>query len=46
MRLLVPEARGWALLGGLKDCEAELNHGAIVTLDWSDKPRARGLPLR
>jgi predicted nuclease of predicted toxin-antitoxin system len=29
-----------------KDCEAELNYGAIVTLDWSDKPRARVLPLR
>jgi predicted nuclease of predicted toxin-antitoxin system len=43
---LVPEARGSALLGALQDCEAELNQGAIVTLDWSDKPRARVLPLR
>jgi predicted nuclease of predicted toxin-antitoxin system len=43
---LVPEARGSALLGALHDCAAELNHGAIVTLDWSDKPRARVLPLR
>jgi len=43
---LIPEARGSALLGALQDCEAELNQGAIVTLDWSDKPRARVLPLR
>ena len=42
---LVPEARGSALLGALQDCEVELNLGAIVTLDWSDKPRARVLPL-
>ena len=37
---LVPETRGPALLRALQDCEAELNQGAIVTLDWSDKPRA------
>ena len=43
---LVPEVRGSALLGALQDCEAELNQGAIVTLDWRDKPRARVLPLR
>jgi predicted nuclease of predicted toxin-antitoxin system len=43
---LVPEVRGSALLGALQDCEADLNRGAIVTLDWSDKPRARVLPLR
>jgi predicted nuclease of predicted toxin-antitoxin system len=43
---LVPEVRGSALLGALQDCEAELNQGAIVSLDWSDKPRARVLPLR
>ena len=43
---LVPEVRGPALLGALQDCELELNEGAIVTLDWSDKPRARVLPLR
>jgi predicted nuclease of predicted toxin-antitoxin system len=42
---LVPEVRGSALLGALQDCEVELNQGAIVTLDWSDKPRARVLPL-
>jgi predicted nuclease of predicted toxin-antitoxin system len=43
---LVPEVRGTALLGALHDCEAEIGQGAIVTLDWSDKPRARVLPLR
>jgi predicted nuclease of predicted toxin-antitoxin system len=43
---LVPEARGPALLRALHDCAAELGHGAIVTLDWTDKPRARVLPLR
>jgi len=43
---LVPEIRGSALLGALQDCETELNQGAVVTLDWSDKPRARVLPLR
>jgi len=43
---LVPEVRGSALLGALQDCETELNRGAIVTLDWSDIPRARVLPLR
>jgi predicted nuclease of predicted toxin-antitoxin system len=43
---LVPEVRGLGLLGALRDCEADLNQGAIVTLDWSDKPRAGVLPLR
>lgn len=43
---LVPEMRGSALLQALRDCEAEIEMGAVVTLDWSDKPRARVLPLR
>jgi predicted nuclease of predicted toxin-antitoxin system len=43
---LVPETRGQAPLGALQDCAAELESGAIVTLDWSDEPRARVLPLR
>ena len=43
---LIPEARGSALLGALRDCESELKQGAIVTLDWSDRPRARVLPLK
>lgn len=42
---LIPEVRGAALLGALLTCEAELSQGAIVTLDWSDRPRARVLPL-
>ncbi|MGD0360844.1 MAG: DUF5615 family PIN-like protein [Bryobacteraceae bacterium] len=42
---LVPETRSAALLGAPQDCEAQLNQGAIVTLDWSDRPRARVLPL-
>lgn len=43
---LVPEVRGSALPGALHDCEEELDRGAIVTVDWTDKPRARVLPLR
>jgi predicted nuclease of predicted toxin-antitoxin system len=43
---LVPEVRDSALPGALQDCKAELNQGAIVSLDWTDKPRARVLPLR
>ena len=43
---LVPELRGGALLKALADCESDLVNGAIVTLDWSDRPRARVLPLR
>ena len=43
---LVPEVRGSALLGALQNCETEINRGAIVTLDWSNRPRARVLPLQ
>jgi predicted nuclease of predicted toxin-antitoxin system len=43
---LVPEVRGPALLQALRECEAELVAGAIVSLDWSGPPRARVLPLR
>jgi len=42
---LVPEFRGAALLQALADCERDLEGGAVVTLDWSDRPRARVLPL-
>jgi predicted nuclease of predicted toxin-antitoxin system len=42
---LTPESRGDALVQALADCEADLAHGAILTLDWSDRPRARILPL-
>jgi len=43
---LVPEIRGPALVQALRDCEAELAAGAIVSLDWSGPPRARVLSLR
>jgi predicted nuclease of predicted toxin-antitoxin system len=43
---LVPEVRGAAILQALADCEKDLEQGAIVSLDWSDQPRARILPLR
>jgi predicted nuclease of predicted toxin-antitoxin system len=43
---LTPETRGLALLAALKNCESELLHGAVVSLDWSGPPRARVLPLR
>lgn len=42
---LIPESRGAALVQAVADCEAELTQGAILSLDWSDKPRARILPL-
>jgi len=42
---LTAESRGFALLQALTDCEAELSQGAILSLDWSDKPRARILRL-
>ena len=43
---LVPELRGGSVLHALADCAAAIEKGAIVTLDWSGKPRARVLPLR
>ena len=42
---LIPETRGPALVQALTDCGADLAKGALVTLDWSDQPRARVLPL-
>ena len=42
---LTPEPRGAALLGAIADCSAELESGAILTIDWLDRPRARLLPL-
>jgi len=42
---LVPELRGEVLLGVLRECDEELTRGAIVSLDYSDRPRARVLPL-
>lgn len=43
---LVPESRGAALLRAMEVCQEEITRGAIVTLDWSDRLRARVLPLR
>jgi hypothetical protein len=42
---LTPEARGTALVQALGACESDLDQGCIVTVDWSDKPRTRVLPL-
>jgi hypothetical protein len=33
-------------LTAIAGCAKELERGAILTLDWSDKARARLLPLR
>ena len=43
---LTPELRGAALLTAIADCAGELHSGAILSTDWSDRPRARVLPLR
>jgi predicted nuclease of predicted toxin-antitoxin system len=43
---LVPEIRGPALTLALELSADELAAGAILSLDWSGKPRARLLPLR
>ncbi len=42
---LTPEVRGPALLQALTTCKADLEQGAILSLDWSGQPRARLLPL-
>jgi predicted nuclease of predicted toxin-antitoxin system len=42
---LIPEARGTAVLNAIRECRHELGKGAILSLDWSAKPRARLLPL-
>ena len=42
---MTPESRGEALLKAIERCSAELEAGAILTLDWSGKLRARLLPL-
>jgi len=43
---LVPELRGDALLAAIAECARELDAGAILTIDWSDRPRAHLLPLK
>ena len=42
---LTPEERGIPLLRALDDCAEQLAAGSILTLDWTDRPRARLLPL-
>ena len=42
---LVPEKRGATLLSAISQCEDDLRSGAILTIDWSDRVRARLLPL-
>jgi predicted nuclease of predicted toxin-antitoxin system len=42
---LVPETRGEVLLRAVLHFKQELTEGAILTLDWSDHPRAKLLPL-
>lgn len=42
---LVPEGRGKALLQALADCTDDLASGAVISLDWSGRPRARVLLL-
>jgi len=43
---LVPELRGEGLISAIAACSEDLDAGAILTLDWSDRPRARLLPLK
>src|SRR5208282_4667175 len=43
---LVPELRGEGVIRAIAECSAELEAGAVLTLDWSDRPRARLLPLK
>jgi predicted nuclease of predicted toxin-antitoxin system len=43
---LTPEVRGSALLSAIAQSEAELASGAVLTIDWSDRVRARLLPLK
>ncbi len=42
---LTPELRGSTLLNAITESEDELEAGAVLTVDWSDRVRARLLPL-
>jgi predicted nuclease of predicted toxin-antitoxin system len=42
---LVPEVRGAALIRAIRQCEAELTKGAILSLSWTGRARIRLLPL-
>jgi len=43
---LTPEARGVTLVKAIAQCGGELPAGAILTIDWSDRVRARLFPLK
>jgi predicted nuclease of predicted toxin-antitoxin system len=43
---LTPEQRGFSLCRAIQECQAQLEQGAILSIDWSDQPRARLLPLQ
>jgi predicted nuclease of predicted toxin-antitoxin system len=43
---LTPEVRGATLLNAIVQSEGELQSGAVLTVDWSDRVRARLLPLK
>ena len=43
---LILEYRSAAVLQALRDCAEELGSGAILSIDWSGKVRARLLPLK
>ena len=43
---LTPESRGVTLLSAIAQCGDELRAGAILTIDWSDRVRARLFPLK
>ncbi len=43
---LIPELRGPSLLNAIAESQTELEFGAVLTVDWSDRVRARLLPLK
>jgi len=43
---LIPEIRGDSVVLAIEGCLAELSAGAILTIDWSNRPRVHLLPLR
>ena len=43
---LIPEIRSVALVRAIVDYAAELQAGAILSIDWSDRARAHLLPLK
>ena len=43
---LTPELRGLALVNLIASRREELDSGAIMSIDWSDKVRSRLLPLK